>query len=756
MADVPLAHPLRVIGRLARRTLAAMNGLSSRAKRRKMEARLVANSGLFDCEWYLNSYPDVAEAGADPLGHYMTCGWREGRDPGPEFATSSYLRANSDVARSGINPLLHYIEFGHGEGRGTFGHRMLIQGRASPSFDFASAAPCRSFPLSEESVTPWVRAYRLDSRRPDLRAIGEVPIGYCGEAAAGRDIENARRLLALLSGVETAGPNNAAGKLPKSEFDLIDCWYLNSAQLRTRWAGKARQFVVRALQHDASCNEAICLVGEGRVSSPLDVVDFQLKDAFYPLLFIFCEPDGSVLACRVLAFPSLCRGGVHYPELIGSMELGPHHGINVVSHSDVFAERLLMFLNGDADPVVQRIICDLHDADGATLLFQPRIRRWLQKIFRIRVDASSSFDETATDRCLKTTAQLPPGDVPREGAALVLKHDMVPTIAALTEPRSVNSRKGSEAIMPLLVAGREPTMPVSLIEVPPQTGALLEEIGVNGVGGWPRLVVGQGSLPITFPPAAIRVRRGDRLSDAELLVPMADLPIESTPRPAITWLIEASGSHERELYLGIQSLMMQSGGDHDALAIVGSPDRATLSMAQQRFAGGVADFSHVEAAIASIDTPLTGFMGHGIILHDPRAAGVLSRLLDHGSVATASCVLIRGEKAGRTWHAAAAEVGVTEKIDSRLKNCTDQVLVEHLWASTYPVAAPPRDLWLTRSSNVRGWIEESWSGETVDGFHLCSFMVTASHVGYEGDLGPGIVVPPAPTENALRVRAYIG
>ena len=134
---------------------------------------------------------------------------------------------------------------------------------------------------------------------------------------------------------------------------------------------------------------------------------------------------------------------------------------------------------------------------------------------------------------------------------------------------------------------------------------------MNGVAVWPRLVVGQGSLPIAFPPAAIRVRRGDRLSDAELLVPDGRPVDEIDPRPAITWLIEASGSHEHELYLGIQSLMMQSGGDHDALAIVGSPDPATLSMAQQRFAGGVADFSHVEAAIASIDTPLTGFMGHG-------------------------------------------------------------------------------------------------------------------------------------------------
>ena len=44
-------------------------------------------------------------------------GWREGRDPNPDFSTSYYLSANVDVRDAGINPLYHYLTVGRGEGR---------------------------------------------------------------------------------------------------------------------------------------------------------------------------------------------------------------------------------------------------------------------------------------------------------------------------------------------------------------------------------------------------------------------------------------------------------------------------------------------------------------------------------------------------------------------------------------------------------------------------------------------------------------
>ena len=83
-------------------------------------AYVIRQSGLFDVCWYLDQYPDVADAGVDPVLHYVRCGAKEGRDPAPWFSTSAYLQANPDVAASGVNPFYHYIRYGFVEGRKSF------------------------------------------------------------------------------------------------------------------------------------------------------------------------------------------------------------------------------------------------------------------------------------------------------------------------------------------------------------------------------------------------------------------------------------------------------------------------------------------------------------------------------------------------------------------------------------------------------------------------------------------------------------
>jgi hypothetical protein len=77
----------------------------------------ILRSGMFDAEWYAETYPDVASSGIDPLRHYLHEGWKEGRDPAPWFKTGDYLEKHPDVRESGINPLYHYVRFGMKEGR---------------------------------------------------------------------------------------------------------------------------------------------------------------------------------------------------------------------------------------------------------------------------------------------------------------------------------------------------------------------------------------------------------------------------------------------------------------------------------------------------------------------------------------------------------------------------------------------------------------------------------------------------------------
>ncbi|RLJ20340.1 hypothetical protein DJ031_05920 [bacterium endosymbiont of Escarpia laminata] len=86
-------------------------------KREKRLVNLLKDSGLFDATWYLAEYPDVAEAGIDPVEHYLRYGASEGRNPSSKFDTTFYLTTNPDIAEAEINPLVHYLRYGKEEGR---------------------------------------------------------------------------------------------------------------------------------------------------------------------------------------------------------------------------------------------------------------------------------------------------------------------------------------------------------------------------------------------------------------------------------------------------------------------------------------------------------------------------------------------------------------------------------------------------------------------------------------------------------------
>ena len=52
-------------------------------------AARLKRSGLFDAQWYLRHNADVADAGIDPLRHYVQFGASEGRAPNPRLVASN-------------------------------------------------------------------------------------------------------------------------------------------------------------------------------------------------------------------------------------------------------------------------------------------------------------------------------------------------------------------------------------------------------------------------------------------------------------------------------------------------------------------------------------------------------------------------------------------------------------------------------------------------------------------------------------------
>jgi hypothetical protein len=135
----------------------------------QVEYDALQESGLFLADWY------VAEAGAslpkavDPLMDFCSRGWHARLAPNPYFDCGFYLRQNPDVAEAGLNPLLHYLHQGDREGRrpvayfdpnwyrathglrpaeNTLAHFLprRFGGRASPTADFAPIPYLRTHP----------------------------------------------------------------------------------------------------------------------------------------------------------------------------------------------------------------------------------------------------------------------------------------------------------------------------------------------------------------------------------------------------------------------------------------------------------------------------------------------------------------------------------------------------------------------------------------------------------------------------------
>jgi len=85
--------------------------------RERIAASEIAESGLFDREFYQTTYPDLADSKLDPITHFVRYGANEGRSPHPLFDTAYYLGCYPDVVAAKVNPLLHFLRTGAREGR---------------------------------------------------------------------------------------------------------------------------------------------------------------------------------------------------------------------------------------------------------------------------------------------------------------------------------------------------------------------------------------------------------------------------------------------------------------------------------------------------------------------------------------------------------------------------------------------------------------------------------------------------------------
>ncbi|QDH71035.1 glycosyltransferase [Marilutibacter alkalisoli] len=190
---------------------------------RKPDLAAVHGTDLFNSEWYLARYPDVAILGMDGAEHYLRIGARLLRDPGPAFHTAYYLSSNNDVVRSGMNPLVHFLRYGRSEGR-----------RCIPptSSDQRTAAPMEDNRRQRVQGT-----YReFPGRLPQIE--GARTILVCAHVAGKHLFGGERSLLDILDGLQSAGYNAVATTPGIGNLEYLDALRdrcVSVVSFRYRW-----------------------------------------------------------------------------------------------------------------------------------------------------------------------------------------------------------------------------------------------------------------------------------------------------------------------------------------------------------------------------------------------------------------------------------------------------------------------------------------------------------------------------------------
>jgi hypothetical protein len=703
-------------------------------RRLLLERQIIGASLLFDRNWYLQTYSDVAQAGIDPLHHYLTVGWHEGRDPGPMFTTSAYLKANEDVAKSGMSPLLHFVQFGRAEGRDGFGQEQFPPSGSEEQMplhdnrtlaEFARAHECLSGPRARPDPPVWLRWYRLDRNDPRFVRIGSFGAGYRLDSDTDGALQTAAEWLRVLSGC-------SAGDLPResvpagpADFTLVDAWYANSSQLRTRWDGRGLPLVLRAFQCDPLQGGQPQLVGEGAVVTPVDFVDMHLLNPYFPVLFVLAKADGFIHGAEMLTFPSLCRGGLHYPELLCASARGSQRSPAVRAVSQELTQKLICLIGGEAQAAVGQVQVNLSPAHLDGPLFRQDLLQWLGRVLQVDIVSSGSPRSLGCNSEVFQSSRTQAAISRDGGASLNVRADTMPTIASLVALRTSLDDGPAVRPLPLLVSRMDPSRPVLCVEVPSEAAQWLRSRA--GVLPW-LLSTANGGVPADFPPAAIRFSSKQQLSDADLLVPiMAPAGDQMSSRAAITWLIHAQDENQEHLVQALQTAALQRLSEKDVVAIVGQPADASLRVARKLFPGRAATFKTSGDAILQIKTPLVGYLGNGVLLHDHNTADCFASMLSLEQVTTASCVIVSAEKRAGTVKTMIIDGGAWAKMDGNVataSECADAAA--EIWQSSYPVLRPSRHLWAARTSALMAATDEGAARAPGSVIHLCSSAVTAT------------------------------
>ncbi|WP_162792492.1 sulfotransferase [Novosphingobium sp. P6W] len=712
---------------------------SSTQPRQRDVAGIIAGSGLFDAAWYLERYPDVAKGSMPPLEHFARFGWKELRDPGPDFSASRYLRENPDVAQAGLNPVVHYIENGQLEGRST--HKSKLAHKPAQALPvFAAPAPVHACAAALELP---LAVHQTDrDLQPSMSGSFAAVAAACETAP-----DNAAALARFLqlSGLASYDADAWRSAERDAFHPPADAWFANGNLLRLRCdAGDDQDasFQVLVCQYDPGAREPTVLSAGKRGHA--DLLDVPLRSLCHPLLVAALAPSGELLYAFVIAFPSLMRGGMHHADFLSEIARpGGSDANNPLAYSVMLAKRLAAIRCGAATPAIARIAVEVKGAVGTGPLFDPAVRTWLRDVFDMPIVVAGEAD--AGDRASAGEMYLrdivaQTGTLHPAGATLFIHGDVLPSVSILCATLDVEETGNADVnlALPEALVHRDASLPSFAFILPPVALQAPAMAAPPHFRGHTRME-GQHIPRRPMPPASIAVERGVPLHDAELLFPVSAAETLTDFRPrAVRVMIFGEGADTGDIERSLASLAMQDCAEAVSVSFIGvyeseaegGPGSVARERAGQLFGGRVAIAESLSEALANCDEPFCGILAPGIVLHDGRSLSVLSEMVENGA-ASACCPLVSSSRLGKGWTVKVAANGLSAETPRGSHVEGDIAKTVGLWRRSYPVREPIPEFWLTDTAKLTRWSKDDVHQlPRDDGEHWCTALTTASITGH--------------------------
>ncbi|MBW9064494.1 tetratricopeptide repeat protein [Rhizobium herbae] len=453
-----------------------------------------------------------------------------------------------------------------------------------------------------------------------------------------------------------------------SGADLADIWFVNSRTLRLRFnrASHSAFVVLRCFQYDPADLQRLRLLAEQPI--PADIatfVDVTTANPYFPLGFAVCTEDAELISFALLPYPSLCRGGLHFGELLSTGGGTPYLG----SLEDVSSRLLQAALKPGGRPSTRRIEVDLEAATGTERIFERSLQFWLRQVLGFSIvigQVPQAMDREVVHYLTSAIGCEPLAAPGGRNVRLRLSADAVPSLHSLLA--GWQGRAGSYAA-PFVLASVVDGLPKYVLS-PPSIAAGGQ---TQGVQKFPILELGEdsdgsfaGVVDVTPPVAAIRFCRLGSPDDAQLLAPLP-LGVTASRQAGVPERIFTStvsvvhnfSGDEKALAAMLEALSLQQGTDGLQVLVAGGERHASgVRVLLQRFFPSRGHFidcpedenegACLNRAAAHADGELILVIGETVLLHDPVAIHALASLMTIPGVSSASCILIGPQNINKT------------------------------------------------------------------------------------------------------------